>query len=271
MKKLIVTADDLGLHRGMTIGAIEAHRRGIVTACSVSACGRELDHAIDALAEVEALETGAHLTLVEERPVLDPAEIPSLVRSDGVFHHDYREFGARLLAGRIDLGEVKRELRAQLELLAGKGLALRHVNSHQHLHLIPRLFAIVRELAEEMNIGYVRIVNEAAGSSKLSRRVSLAGLGILGRRASVRPLRSNDWSIGVHGAGHLTAAAIIGLLALEPGVTELVTHPGLGNSDLSRSYDWHYDWDGETAALCDPTVGATIEMLEISLVRPSDV
>jgi len=39
VKRLIVTADDVGLHRGMTDGALQAHETGIVTACSVVANG----------------------------------------------------------------------------------------------------------------------------------------------------------------------------------------------------------------------------------------
>ena len=66
-KRLIVTADDVGLHRGMTEGAIRAHREGIVTACSVVANGVAFDDAVARLRDVPALEVGVHLTLVEER------------------------------------------------------------------------------------------------------------------------------------------------------------------------------------------------------------
>src|SRR4029079_10266433 len=66
MKKLIVTADDVGLHRGMTEGAIRAHRDGIVTACSIVANGRDFDDAVARLRDVPSLEAGVHLTMVEE-------------------------------------------------------------------------------------------------------------------------------------------------------------------------------------------------------------
>ena len=66
-KRLIVTADDVGLHRGMTEGAIRAHRDGIVTACSIVANGGAFDDAVARLQETPSLEVGVHLTLVEER------------------------------------------------------------------------------------------------------------------------------------------------------------------------------------------------------------
>ncbi len=66
-RQLIVTADDVGLHRGMTGGAIRAHRQGIVTACSVVANGAAFDDAVARLRDVPSLEAGVHLALVEER------------------------------------------------------------------------------------------------------------------------------------------------------------------------------------------------------------
>jgi predicted glycoside hydrolase/deacetylase ChbG (UPF0249 family) len=66
-RRLIVTADDVGLHPGMTTGAIRAHREGIVTACSVVANGVAFYDAVERLRDVPSLEVGVHLTLVEER------------------------------------------------------------------------------------------------------------------------------------------------------------------------------------------------------------
>jgi predicted glycoside hydrolase/deacetylase ChbG (UPF0249 family) len=46
LKKLIVTADDVGLHPGMTRGALAACDAGIVTAVSVAAVGRAFAPAV---------------------------------------------------------------------------------------------------------------------------------------------------------------------------------------------------------------------------------
>ena len=76
MRRLIVTADDVGLDRGMTAGAIEAHRNGIVTACSIVANGREFEDAVGRLHDCPALEIGVHLTLVEERSLTTGEHMP---------------------------------------------------------------------------------------------------------------------------------------------------------------------------------------------------
>jgi len=78
MKRLIVTADDVGLDRGMTSGAIEAHRNGIVTACSLVANGLEFDDAVARLREVPSLEVGVHLALVEERALTTGKPMPKI-------------------------------------------------------------------------------------------------------------------------------------------------------------------------------------------------
>ncbi|HEY4593438.1 MAG TPA: ChbG/HpnK family deacetylase, partial [Thermoanaerobaculia bacterium] len=150
MKTLVVTADDVGLHPGMTLGALRAHEQGIVTACSVVANGRALDDAIERLRDRPGLDAGVHLTFVGgERPLSPQSQVRSLVGPDGAFLPGFRAFAARYFLGRIDAAELEAELRRQIERLLAAGLQLVHLNSHQHLHVLPRIFNIVLELAED--------------------------------------------------------------------------------------------------------------------------
>ncbi|HVS30453.1 MAG TPA: ChbG/HpnK family deacetylase [Thermoanaerobaculia bacterium] len=243
MKRLIVTADDVGLHRGMTEGAIRAHSAGIVTACSVVANGQAFDDAVARLREVPSLEVGVHLTLVEERALTTGRPMPK----------NY----VRFILGRK--GNVEPELRAQIEKVLKAGLPVTHLNGHQHLHQIPSIFAVVEKLSDEYRIGYVRVVRDAGGHGSMARRLAI---GVLNRVAA-RGART----IGVMEAGHLTADRVIALLDSVEGVTELVTHPGIGVTGYSH---WNYEWDVETAALCDPRLRAEIARRGIELVGPSD-
>src|SRR5947207_9756014 len=72
-------------------------------------------------------------------------------------------------------------------------------------------------------------------------------------------------TIGVSEAGHLTAERIIALLDHVGGVTELVTHPGIGVSGYAH---WRYEWEEETRALCDPRVREAIASRGIALIAP---
>jgi predicted glycoside hydrolase/deacetylase ChbG (UPF0249 family) len=241
-KRLIVTADDVGLHPGMTEGAIRAHRDGVVTACSVVANGAAFYDAVERLRDVPSLEAGVHLTLVEERS-LTGMRLP---RSYVEFVRDMKDRAA-----------IERELRAQIERVLASGLRVTHLNGHQHVHMWPSVFAIVSRLADEYGIGYVRRVRDRGGRGGFARRLSIAALNVLGTGGS---------TIGVMEAGHLTADRIIKLVEHVKGVTELVTHPGI---DVDAYAHWNYDWNAETEALCDPRVRKTIADRGIELVAPS--
>lgn len=245
MKRLIVTADDVGLHRGMTEGAIRAHREGIVTACSVVANGVAFDDAIARLREVPSLEVGVHLTLVEETPL-------TAMR----FPRKYTSFVPLYVARAISLRVIERELRAQIEKVLATGLRVTHLNSHQHLHLLPRLFALVSRLAREYAIGYVRVVDDRGSRA---RRLSVGALSYLGRRTGV-----GRRTIGVADAGHIRD--VVPLLDFVDGLTELVTHPGVGVDAYAH---WNYDWEAETRALCAPGLREELAQRGIELIAPT--
>jgi predicted glycoside hydrolase/deacetylase ChbG (UPF0249 family) len=250
-RRLIVTADDVGLHPGMTEGAIRAHRNGIVTACSVVANGRAYEDAVARLRDAPTLDVGVHLTLVEEQSLTGMR-----------FTKKYTSFVPLYLARAVSMRDVERELRAQIERVLQSGLTVTHLNGHQHLHLLPRVFAIVARLAKELGIRYVRIVDEK-GEGGLARRLPIAALSFLGRRA--RAPFTNDRTIGVHEAGHLHVIAP--LFDGVEGLTELVTHPGVGVD----GYDWAYEWDAETRALCDPRLRPALAERGIELISPRHI
>ena len=254
MKALVVTADDVGLHPGMTLGALEAHDRGIVTAVSVAANGRAFEHAVELLKDRPALDVGIHLTLVGERPLAPPEKIPSLLGKDGALLPGFPSFVRRALPGGIDRAHVERELRAQIERTLGAGLKVVHANGHQHLHVWPGVFEIVLKLAAEHGISWVRIPNDPAARGAGPRVLQIRLLNALGRRARQRlpadgPVRAVDRTLGIVDAGRLTAERLRKILEDVEGVTELVCHPGLGQAELEAAYDWGYGWEGEAAAL----------------------
>lgn len=248
-RRLIVTADDVGLHRGMTGGAIRAHREGIVTACSIVANGRAFEHAIEQLRETPTLEAGVHLSLVEEQPLTN-IRMP----------RKYTSFVPLYLARAIRIADIERELRAQIERVLATGLPVTHLNGHQHLHVLPRIFAIVARLAREYAIPYVRIVDDHGSTT---RAMSMRALSTLGRRARNEAF-TNDRTVGVADAGRLRD--VRALFDSVEGVTELVTHPGIG---VDAYPEWGYAWEDETRALCAPGLRDELSARGIELVAPS--
>ena len=118
--------------------------------------GSALADAAERVRRLPALGVGLHLTLVGERPACRPEEVRSLVGRDGLLLPGYRAFLRRYLRGGIHPGDVRRELRAQAAAVAALGISLDHLDSHQHLHLLPGLMARALEVAREYGARWVR-------------------------------------------------------------------------------------------------------------------
>ncbi|BDO42866.1 ChbG/HpnK family deacetylase [Cellulomonas sp. NTE-D12] len=260
-RTLVVTADDLGLTPGVNAAVAEGYDRGIVTATSLLAVGRAFDDAARVLRERPGLELGAHLALVgEDPPLLTAREIPTLVDARGAFPLSYRTVVERGVLGRLDPDDVRRELSAQLERVLALGLAVTHVDTHQHTHLWPAVGKVVVELARAAGVPAVRLTTSHARS--------LVGFGV---RALAGPLRARVAAAGLTGtedyagldeAGSMDAAAFGSALraAARRGATtlEINCHPGTaGEPDLER-FAWDYHWGAEAAMLVDPGTASAV-------------
>lgn len=252
---LIVTADDLGLTRGVNAAVRRAHEEGVVTATSLLAVGRAFDDAAAMLREVPTLELGAHLALVgEDRPLLSAREIPSLVDRDGAFPLSYRTVVRRGLTGRIDPDDVRRELRAQLQRVLGVGVPVTHVDTHQHTHLWPTVAAVVADLARAADIPAVRLPTSHAhgplglGVRALTRRTR-STLRAAGRTCTL------DYA-GLDEAGRLDVERFGQTVAAArrrgAATLEINSHPAVSGDTELRRFTWDYRWADELEMLLDP-------------------
>ena len=275
--RLIVNADDFGLTTRVNEGVLEAHGRGILTSASIMPVGRAFDHAVRLARETPALDIGIHLTLVEERPLLPGPEIPSLVGAEGRFLAHADRFVLRYLAGRIDPGDVRRELAEQCRRVLGAGLSPSHLDSHQHVHLLPAVLDVVHELSGEFGIPTIRVVHEPQVLRQLGhtspRRVGQALIvNALGRRARRRQRSGLDGFLGFLCAGRLVEHEQLRLLEHLPsrGTWELGCHPGLPDAESPYRH-WRYHWEDELAALTSPRVRALVARKGIQLVGFRDL
>ncbi len=259
---LVVTADDLGLTRGVNEAVRRAHRDGIVTATSLLAVGTAFDDAARVLRDHPALELGAHLALVgEDPPLLSAREVPTLVGRDGRFPLSYRTVVARGLAGRIDPDDVRRELTAQLERVQGVGVPVTHLDTHQHTHLWPVVAQVVTELALGAGVPAVRLPRSRA------RGVTGAGVGVLSgalrRRLDRAGLTTTQDYAGLDEAGAMDearlAATLTSAAARGARTLEVNTHPGVADDPDAGRFTWDYRWADELAALTSPRTRAHVD------------
>jgi predicted glycoside hydrolase/deacetylase ChbG (UPF0249 family) len=271
---LVVNADDMGLTPGVCRAVHRAHTGGVVTSTSVLAVGAAFDEAAAVLRSSAQLAVGAHLAIVgEDRPLLSAAEIPTLVGRDGRFPLSYRTVVARGAAGRIDPDDVRREFTAQLERVAGIGVPLTHLDTHQHTHLWPAVAGVVVELAGAYGVPAVRLPT--------SRRRGPVGLGVrllsgrLRDRVQRAGLRTTEDYAGLDESGALDEARFAGTLRRLAGSgassVEVNTHPGEGGEAALGRFHWGFRWADELAMLTAPATRELIVRLGYRLGSFADL
>jgi predicted glycoside hydrolase/deacetylase ChbG (UPF0249 family) len=249
--RLIVVADDLGLTGGINAGIFEAHDDGIVTSAALMATGTAFPDAISRAAERPGLDLGVHLTLDEEATLVEG--LATIADGHGHFL-PRRELVRRLARGKVDLGEVERCWRVQLDRVVDAGVQPSFVNSHGHIHAFPSLLPIAVRLAKQYGIPAIRRPFEwpRGTSAKALARVGLVSAATAWsfRRGRGSALRSPDRFVGLATSGHLGTRELEGFLRGKSGIVELMTHPGRADDETLRRYGhWGYDWEGELAAL----------------------
>ena len=276
MRRLIVNADDFGLHAAVNRGILTAHTEGIVSSTSLMAGGAAFDDAVRIAKQCPQLGVGVHLTLVGASPLLPVAEVSSLLDEAGDFYGSYPLFIKRFLRGKIRLAEVERELAAQIDRIRMAGIQPSHLDSHQHLHVLPGIGGLVLDLARRFSIRAIRIPAEpvafiGATPATVGRLAGRGGLTMLAnlfrQHAAAAGIRTSDHFFGMLAGGQLTEPAILAILRrLPPGDSELMTHPGFADESLADAFRWDYQWDAERQALTAPAVRALLAERQIRLI-----
>jgi hopanoid biosynthesis associated protein HpnK len=271
VRRLIVSGDDLGLHRGINAGVLRCHREGIVTSASLCPNGAAFEDAVQALRGAPDLDVGVHLTLVGESPTLPAERLPTLAPQGRLPAH-FTALFLRLGLRRVRASEIEEEMTAQVARARDAGLRVSHLDSHQHVHLHPAVLPIVLRVARRFGIGAVR------ASRRLSAPRSLrSALLTLASRAGARRLReaqvrTPDALVGIAEAGRLDEARLLALVAALPeGTSEIVCHPGAGDGAIGAVYGWGFRWDAEAAALTSAAVRETVRREGVQLITYRDL
>lgn len=260
---LIVNADDYGLTDGVCRAIVRAHKEGIVTSTSALAVAPAFARCASWLDDVADLGVGVHLAVVgEDPPLLSASEIPTLVDRRGHLPLSWRQFLPRIAARRIDIADVEREFTAQADAVraALPGRPITHLDTHQHLHLWPRIGALVCVLADRWQVPAVRVTRSGQGSPK-GRAVNALG-SRLARRASSSGLATPETFAGFDEAGAVAVNRLTGVIeqlgASGARAAEIGVHPGEhADTDLAR-YEWGYRWGDELDALLAPEARAAV-------------
>lgn len=195
--RLIARADDMGVAQAINEGCIQAFQDGIVRSVELVVPGPWFLDAVRLLKDNPDIDVGVHLTLTSEwdqmkwRPL---SNAPSLVDADGYF----RPTTEALITNKMNLPEVERELRAQIEtaqkhLGAGR---ITHLSAHMGTAVAtPQLKAITDKLARQYKL---RTDDDVKRAGKFGDHTMAADLRERALVKVLEDLTPGDWLIAEH-------------------------------------------------------------------------
>lgn len=275
MKRLIVNADDFGLSPGVNRGVAESFRKGVLTSATLMANTPGFEDAVRIARNEKRLAVGVHLNIVRGTPVSGPSRLKTLTKPDNSFI-GLTELFKRILLDRLDIEEVRTELRAQIKKVIGAGIRPTHFDSHRHFHSYPLLMEVVRDLCVEFGISRVRVTRYYGlrpGRLELKHRL----IGLFGDKGAIRlakgPIRSNDYFSNIFES--VTADEFIRVMeefvkGLPEGTTEIGCHPGY-RDDITLEGEAGYAREKDIAFLTDPAFRECLIRHKVMLSTYGDI
>ena len=261
----MVNADDFGLSPGVNRGIIEAHEVGSVTSTSLLANAPCFADAIARAQRAPRLGIGLHANLTAWAPVAPRAAVTSLWDPRTEAFYPLSRLVRRALAGLIEPRHVAIECAAQLACLQSAGIAVTHIDSHCHVHLLPGIWRAVVAVARQAGVRAVRVPREPGVSIK---QTCLAAAWIVAARGDrgddVRLVRQFR-GLSLMQASDYKRALLKLLDDLPSGATELMVHPGYADAALEAWDDYAGPRERELAALRSAVVQARFTRGDIAL------
>jgi hopanoid biosynthesis associated protein HpnK len=272
MSRLIVTADDFGVHHSVNDAVEQAHRAGSLNAASLMVSGRAARDAILRAHRLPGLRVGLHVVLADGWATLDPQLIPAIADSGGRMSGEMFLKAVRMFATPSARRQLESEIRAQFAAFAQTGLKLDHVNAHKHFHIHPTIFDVLLRVGRDYGSPAIRVPNEPywfatqvggirAGAAN---RLILPWVAYMKHRLRVARVFHNDHLFGIAGSGGMGETRLLDVLQrLPPGVSEVYLHPATDSGGAIAASMSEYRHAEEFAALMSPRIRAALDAVAI--------
>jgi len=246
---LIVRSDDGGMSHSVNMALERLMDSGIPVSVSVMFACPWYQETVEILKRHPNVAVGVHLTLNSEwknyrwGPVSGRGTVPSLVDDDGYFFAT----SEALHNHHPDLGEVEKELRAQIERARRTGLEIDYVDYHMGtVRQYPEFRAIAERIAHEYGLGMSQYFGETRGNPQYD----------------APPSQKTD-------------SVLAYVNRLHSGLNLLVTHVGIDNEKLGALLDMNTDGglpamsknrQGELDAITSPRVREALAARNVTLI-----
>lgn len=251
---LIIRTDDVGMSHSVNVGMQRLVSTGLPVSVSVMFACPWYQEAVEILTQHPNVSVGIHLVLNSEwknyrwGPVAGSAAVPSLVDENGFFFAS----SEALHQHNPNLGDVEKELRAQIDRALRSGLKIDYVDDHMGTATrYPEFRALTERLAQEYGFGMSEYFGEAEDAPQYA----------------AAPERKLDSLVAM-------------IERLKPGLNLVVTHVGIDDAELGALLDMNTDdplpnmsknRQGELTALTSPRFSAALKARNVVLVTYRDV
>jgi len=261
---LILHADDVGMHRDVNTGTIQALEEGVLTSVSTMMPCSWVPEWNNYLKENPDVCNGLHLTLTSEwnvyrwTPVAGMDAVPGLLDADGYMHRNVID-----VVRNASPDEVETEIRAQIALAERMGMPITHLDTHMGtLAATPAFYERFVKVALEKQIPMLAIGGHATQARQqwptsapvtepFIERIWEGGLPVI----DDLDMRSYGW----HGWEEKKEGMIQSVRDLKPGITEFIVHCAAMSETLPhvlRNTDVRVN---DTRILIDPDFKQVIE------------
>lgn len=262
MRTIVITADDFGFSPAVNEAVERGYREGVLRSASLMVSAPAAADAIARARRMPDLRVGLHVTVVRGRPLLPAAEVPHLLAADGRFPDNLLAAALRWAFDPRARRELKREIAAQFAAFRATGLALDHVDVHNHLQLHPAVLGEVLANLRPDEPAAVRLPREPRAQAGVAGALLAPWLALVAWRLRRSGRRCNDWLLGVADSGRMDEGRLLDLLErLPPGRVELHLHPAVSRDAELAAAMPGYANEAEFAALISPRLATRLREL----------
>lgn len=238
MKKLIINADDFGISKSVNTAIHNCFLRGVLDSATLMV---NMPFAQDAakISCIDKIPVGLHFNLTLGKPISSLDKVNTLVDENGQFY-SRKKFIKKYLLKKISIDQIEIEFNAQLYTYLEMGLKLDHIDSHQHIHIIPKIFNLVASYCESKDVPLRMVKNIVSKNHGLKKKLKVGVLSYFANhnfKVWHKRIIMNPYLISIFDMlssdKNLTLDMYKDLLLCIPDeVTEFMIHPIIPNSEI---------------------------------------
>lgn len=241
--KFCISADDGGLHPKIDEAILIGVNKKIISEFSIVACGKNFLNFADSLRKENQTEVGFHACFTDGEKAL--SGISLLTDKNSNFISKSKLILRSILVPTKVKNSLWLELQMQKAKIQEQGLTITHLDSHQHLHVLPFFHQIFLDISLQLEVP-IRIPRIIS----IFPRVAAVPLSIFAKVLHRRCERNSIqyyFGVGFEHSGRNNHKTISKYIEIATAANiEFFCHPGTSNQEIEELYShWGYNWEEE--------------------------